>query len=305
MKRLISSIIVILITISLFNGCTKKPNEYTSNKTNEITKISFAGATSYSTIKALSGQMVSITGFMATVSPVSGEFLYLLNLPYQSCPFCVPNTSELANTMAVYSKKGKTFEYTNQAIQVTGTLEIGDFTDEFGYQYNYRIIDADYVMVDTSNLSDELKLWQKIASTEVIPNIYSMYDYIYFLCAWNTYKTSDFYLTASDALQLIQTEGAQYNYGYVDGYFDEIIRQIREVSNTEFEDLVNIIIESQELSETALKELTDGNYTYEYKYIDEFKTYDNVFTITKAKELEEGFYDVYYKFADWLAQYEL
>ena len=34
------------------------------------------------------------------------SFMFLMNLPYQSCPFCVPNTSQLSNTMEVYPKKG-------------------------------------------------------------------------------------------------------------------------------------------------------------------------------------------------------
>ena len=88
------------------------------------TALKFTDAVSLETLTALDGKTVSIVGYMATLSPLSGKFLYLMNMPYQSCPFCVPNTTQLANTMAVYAPEGQTFGYTDQAIRVTGTLRI-------------------------------------------------------------------------------------------------------------------------------------------------------------------------------------
>ena len=61
--------------------------------------LSFGDAISFDRMEEMAGQKVTIVGYMATMSPISGEFMYLMNLPYQSCPFCVPNTTQLANTM--------------------------------------------------------------------------------------------------------------------------------------------------------------------------------------------------------------
>ena len=109
----------------------------------DATKLSFKSATSFEELKKLDGQLVSINGYMATSSPVDGGYLFLMNLPYQSCPFCVPNTSQLSNTMAVYAKEGKSFDYTGQAIKVVGKLVVAEsedqpFMDKYGYEFSFR-----------------------------------------------------------------------------------------------------------------------------------------------------------------------
>jgi putative Holliday junction resolvase len=180
-----------------------------------------------------------------------------MNLPYQSCPFCVPNTTQLSNTMAVYAKDGDSFEFTDRAIKVVGTLEFGDYTDEYGYEYAYRIKDATYTEVDTSEMGEKLQLWQQLASTDVISDVYNMYEYVNFLCFWPTY-TAEFeggkdYLYPTDALRFIETDGAQYNYGYADGYFEGMIATIKEVNATEFNDLIENITKAQTLAEKIAK----------------------------------------------------
>ncbi len=181
--------------------------------------LSFAQANSIEEMEALNGQMVSIIGYMSTLSPVNGEFMYLMNLPYQSCPFCVPNTTELSNTMAVYAKDGKEFEFTDQAIQVTGVMDFGDYTDEFGYDYSYRIKDASYSVLSTDNMSEELRVWQQLASSGVVSDAYSMFEYVNFLCYWPTRterlpdgKTD--YISPESAIAFIEKDGESYNYGF-------------------------------------------------------------------------------------------
>ena len=130
-------------------------------------------------------------GYMATVSPVSGKYLYLMNLPYQSCPYCVPNTNQLSNTIAVYAKDGDRFDFTDGPINVSGILETGNFEDEYGYTYNYRIKDAVYTPVNSTEASEKLALWEKIANANLASDIYSMFDFIDFECNWPNY-TADF-----------------------------------------------------------------------------------------------------------------
>ena len=161
-------------------------------KEKEGVKLSFKAASSYEDLKALDGQLVSINGYMATSSPVDGGYLFLMNLPYQSCPFCVPNTSQLSNTMAVYAREGDSFDYTGQAIKVTGTLEVAQqedepFTDKYGYTFNFRIVDATYSVLTDEELTADMAAWQKIADSGLMDEIYRMYDYLNFVCKWNTY----------------------------------------------------------------------------------------------------------------------
>ena len=271
------------------------------------TALKFTDAVSLETLTALDGKTVSIVGYMATLSPLSGKFLYLMNMPYQSCPFCAPNTAQLANTMAVYAPEGQTFGYTDQAIRVTGTLRIEDYTDEYGYVYNYRIADASYEIVDLAALSEDYALWQSIASDGVVAEINSMFDYLHFLCQWTEYRSSYtgedgsevvYFLYPGDVEMYLQDTGP-YSYAQEAGedYFPGLIERIRAISANDLEDLVTIVESAQQVAATALSELRAGNYTYD--------SAADKYALQKNEELYNAWYDAYSQFALWLAKWEI
>ena len=271
--------------------------------------LSFSQAQSIEEMEKLDGKTVTIIGYMSTLSPISGEFMYLMNLPYQSCPFCVPNTTQLANTMAVYAKSAEGFEFTDRAIQVTGVLEFGDYTDEFGYEYSYRIKDAEYTILNTDELDPKIKLWQQLASTDVISEIYQMYEYVNFLCFWPTY-TAQFegggdYLYPDDAIYFYKTEGAQYNYGYQPGYFDSLIAKVESVSKTDFTALVENIRKAQTLAAEAIAEIEAGNYASVAEYSGQFGDGRPQYKMNRAEEFDAKMQETYLEFAEWLATWEL
>ena len=312
-KKILMLCLAIVLVFS-FAGCKQE-------QSGEITKLSFRAASGYDYLKTLDGTQVTISGYMATSSPVDGSFMFLMNLPYQSCPFCVPNTSQLSNTMEVYPKKGETFGFTNQAIKITGTLTVAEneeepFTDMYGYEFNYKIVDATYTIIQADELSEDMALWQKIAETDVVSDIYRMYDYVNFLCAWNTYYVDSgtdengnvvpgYYLYPTDAVYLITTDGAQYNYGYQDGYFDSIIVQIEAVDPKAFNDLVTNIRGAEALAQKALAELENERYTFEKKYLEQFSTEDLVYTLNIGEELTAEMQTLYSAFANWLGSWEM
>lgn len=313
MKKIFFNLLLIILVLFI-TGCEKPTPENPDNPDGPVeddgTKLlSFSQAQSIEELEKLNGKEVVIIGYMSTLSPISGEFMYLMNLPYQSCPFCVPNSTQLANTMAVYAKSSKGFEFTDRAIEVTGILEFGDFTDEFGYIYNYRIIQATYEIVNTEDMDPKLKLWQQLASTDVISEIFQMYEYVNFLCYWPSY-TAQFesgrdYLYPSDALYFIQTDKAQFNYGYKEGYFQGLIKTVKEVNETEFETLVNNITKAEQLSALALAQLTEGKYTIVNEYSNEFNDGRNQYKILISEELEKTIDDLYTEFSNWLSSWEL
>ncbi|MGN1307299.1 MAG: hypothetical protein ACI4V3_06490 [Faecousia sp.] len=317
--RCISLLLLLALLLTSFAGC-KEDGENGSND-GGITKLSFKAASGYDYLKSLDGTRVTISGYMATSSPVDGSFLFLMNLPYQSCPFCVPNTSQLSNTMEVYPKDGDSFAYTTQAINIVGTLEVADsevepFTDMYGYEFNYKIVDATYSIIQADELSEDMALWQKIAESDVVNDIYKMYDYVNFLCAWNTYYVNSYtdengnavpgyYLYASDAENFIYNDGAQYNYGYQEGYFDGIVKKIEAVDPNAFSDLVANIRKAEALAEKALAELENENYTYEYQYVEMFGTEDYVYTLNNGDALTAEMETIYAEFANWLGSWEM
>ena len=298
-----AALIALLICIALLaTGCGS-----TKASSAEATKLSFADSASLDTLKALDGKSVTITGYMATLSPLSGEYIYLMNMPYQSCPFCVPNTNQLSNTMAVYAASGSKFEFTDRPVQISGIMRVADRVDDYGYSYNYYIDDASYTAVDLSSVSQEYALYQSLAEDGVIADVNAMFDYLMFICQWTECMGSytdesgqeiSYYLYPGDVENILADESA---YGYAaeasPDYFPGLIRRVEAVSATGLTELTDIIAGAQEVEQYARAELSAGSYTYD-EVADKY-------TLENNDELYNRFYAVYLEFSDWLTRYEL
>ena len=183
-------------------------------------ELSFKSTLSYDYLKSIEGKKVSINGYIATSSPVNGSFIFLMNMPYQSCPFCVPNTNQLSNTIEAYPKKGEKFSYTASAVKVVGTLAVAPsedqpFTDSFGYTFNFKIVDSEYTVLNSNEMGTNFAVWEKFAQSGIIDELYKMYDYVDFICKWNEYyispytdssgnKQGGYYLYDSDAKNYLE-----------------------------------------------------------------------------------------------------
>ncbi len=299
MKQSIALLLILCLCALLFTGC--------GSTSAQPARLTFAESASLEAIRSLNGQTVIITGYMATLSPLSGEYIYLMNLPYQSCPFCVPNTQQLSNTMAVYAAKGGKFTFTDRPIRVTGTLMVDDTTDEYGYEYNYRIVDAKYEVVDLKDVSEEYALYSSLAEDGVTADINAMFDYLMFVCAWPDYYvhyTDDegnyisYYLYPGDVENILAAEAPN---GYVAeqsaDYFPGLIRRVEAVDATRLSDLVQVITDAGILRDYALQQLSDKAYTYDQAA--------DKYTLDKADDLENQFNAIYLRFCDWLNKYEL
>ncbi|MBR2444962.1 MAG: hypothetical protein IKB27_06135 [Clostridia bacterium] len=332
MKKIISIILtVVLLTLCLFS-CGETDNS-------DATKISFKSASTYSYLKQLDNQKVTINGYMATSSPVDGSFMFLMNLPYQSCPFCVPNTDRLSNTIEVYPKGGDSFPYTNQAISVVGTLVVAPsedeyFEDMYSYQFNFKIVDATYTILSSDQIGMDIITWNRIAESDIINDIYKMYDYVNFLTDWEDYYIKShynsqgeyvkgYYLHPQDAYYYVTTKGAQWNYGFEDGYFDSLVSRLESIDKEATKDLVENIRNAEALANRSFEELLysydainkeldddptndiEPNYTKEWKYLEDFDNYDYVFKLNKGEELRSELNVVYTEFSNWLSSWEM
>lgn len=298
-----AALIALLICIALLaTGCGS-----TKASSSEATKLSFADSASLDTLKALDGKSVTITGYMATLSPLSGEYIYLMNMPYQSCPFCVPNTNQLSNTMAVYAASGSKFEFTDRPVQISGVMRVADRVDDYGYSYNYYIDDASYTAVDLSSISQEYALYQSLAEDGVIADVNAMFDYLMFVCQWTEYTSSytdesgaeiTYYLYPGDTTNILEDDGP---YGYAAqasaDYFPGLISRVNAISSTGLTELTDIISDAQAVEQYARAELDSGNYTYDEAA--------DKYSLTNDEELYNRFYEVYAAFSTWLTQYEL
>lgn len=303
---IIIGIVALLVVAAIVTGVMLLGNKDDSKPETKL--LSFAQATSLSTMKEMDGQQVTIIGYMSTLSPVNGQFMYLMNLPYQSCPFCIPNTTQLSNTIAVYAEEGQEFKFTDRAIQVVGTLEFGSWTDEFGYTYDYRINNANFTVVDTENMSEELKLWQEIAASNIIADVNALYEYVNFICYWSQYvvqfgDTYD-YLYANDAKQYIVKDGYYFQYTQP-AYYDALIKKIEAIDKEKLADLVTMVKDLQDLSARAIKDLEDGKYTVVPEYGSYFGDKRNQYKLDNYEQYDKEFMELWNEFAVWMAQWEV
>ena len=284
--------LLLLVSVLFLPSCGKKGD-------GETVRLTFADSINVDRINELAGKRVEIVGYMATVSPVSGKYIYLMNLPYQSCPYCVPNTQQLSNTIAVYAKEGDRFKFYDGPINVTGTLEVGDFSDEYGYTYNYRIANATYSKVNSKEASEKLALWEKIANAEIASDVYSMFDYVDYECNWTDYTGKDkdgntFYLYPNDVPYF---EDKQFSKQSASGFFTDLLRRAGAIGDDRMNELISIVEAGENLVDRAKAEREAGNYTYDAQK-DKYTLDNGAALVSEASAL-------YTRYAYWLELFSL
>lgn len=168
MKRFLSLFLIIVLVFSMV-ACS---NDNSQN--NEAVKIKFSQTVEE--LKEYENNIVTINGFISLLSPLDGSLVYLMNLPFQTCPFCVPNTDTLSNTIAVDAQK---IEYTTAPVKVTGKLVFGDFTDDYGYQYSYKIIDAEMQILDETEISEKTRVYYTVSEKDYVVDVYNVIEAIF------------------------------------------------------------------------------------------------------------------------------
>ena len=166
----------------------------------------------------------------------------------------------------------------------------------------------------SSDIGADFAAWESFSQSGIIDELYSMYDYVDFLCKWNEYFVKSYtdsngqfhqgyYLYAEDAINYL--EKGNMSYGTRAGYFEGLIAQIQAIDKTAFGDLVLNIQEAKALAEKAYAKLYNKEYTSEYKYVDKFSTYDYIYSINGGVELKAELELVFDGFQEWLAGWEL
>ncbi len=96
-------------------------------------------------VKNLTGEKVSIRGFMAPPLKAEAQFFVLSEIPMALCPFCSSDADWPENIVVVYLDRKQTFVQPNKMIEVTGTLDRGSWVDpETGFVSQLRLRDARY-----------------------------------------------------------------------------------------------------------------------------------------------------------------
>jgi hypothetical protein len=80
-------------------------------------------------LRSLNGGTVVMSGYMAPPLKPALDFFVLTRQPLAICPFCDSDASWPADIVLVYLQGGRTATATLDALEVTGRLELGSYTD--------------------------------------------------------------------------------------------------------------------------------------------------------------------------------
>ena len=234
-------------------------------------QIRFSDLVSLKDLEEYNNKTVTAIGYLSPITSYDGSFGYLMNLPYQTCPYCLPSDTKITNTITIFAKNGKQIEFTEAAIMVRGTLKLEPYTDAYGYSYNYRIIDATIEEADTSELGEKIVLYNKLAEKEILTKLM---DTLYWVDE-NVYYDE---YTAN---------GANYEREIVD--LTNLESVITDLENFEPEKVSILKSVANKLKEIAI----DTN-----KLLEE-ENYD------KILEYKERTLQLFYDIGDWMSLYEL
>jgi len=235
---------------------------------NGITTLKFKNTNSDEAIRALNGKKVSITGYLSTLSPLNGKFAYLMNMPYQSCPFCVPGTSAITNTLTIVAGENKKIEFTDLPVTVVGTLETGKFEDEFGYQYDVRLNNVTVNKADMDKLSTKVKQYNLLAENGVVANIYNSIMTLDFAVFYEYYEMETPQKVSLDIVNSTKASLNSYN------------------SKGEYNNLVKLMDDLLKLGNNVNSDVDKGDYS-------------------KFNDYKNNLQNLFYTFADWMAEGEL
>lgn len=111
-------------------------------------KVSVLGLAFSDKTKSLAGKTVSMRGFMAPPLKAEAKFFVLTEIPMALCPFCSSDADWPSNIVVVYINEMTTFVPPSKLIEVTGTLEVGSWTDpETGFVSLLRLVHSSFEAV--------------------------------------------------------------------------------------------------------------------------------------------------------------
>ena len=139
------------LLLALLTGALLAPVPALAGETLEFDalygKIGVLGLEFSARTKALAGSVVTMQGFMAPPLKAEAAFFVLTEIPMSLCPFCSSDADWPDNIVVVYLDARQTFTQPGQRIAVTGTLEVGSWTDpETGFVSLLRLRSASYVL---------------------------------------------------------------------------------------------------------------------------------------------------------------
>lgn len=92
----------------------------------------------------ISGQQVTIKGFMGEVLSFENNWFLLIPEPGAECPFDNGDETYWNKIMIVFVPEGSKLRYTSGPLEISGRLDVGIKIDESGYKTMFRLYDASF-----------------------------------------------------------------------------------------------------------------------------------------------------------------
>ncbi len=137
MKNKLYFLLLVLCLLFCLTGCGEANTE-------PVSVISFLSPPSMEELKSYEDEIITVRGFISTVSPIDGTYIYILSAPFQTCPYCVTTSTGITNTLTAYPAKNNSFDFTALSVDVTGKLVFEYDIDEYGYETEYHLENASY-----------------------------------------------------------------------------------------------------------------------------------------------------------------
>lgn len=281
MKRNLLTLIIGISIIFSLVGCNSNnidnlPKEKATNQTKSAETISNSKKDNYSKIrfsemyetkdgvkniseiyKNLDGKEVEMTGYMAVQSPLDESYIYLVNQPYVSCPFCAIGDITKLEIIPVYMADNSTIKYTENGVTIRGRLEVGEKVDALEYTTQCRIYADEVEEIKSDDVDTELQTYYAILSEAgMIIDIQTLQMNI-------EYATKEEYLT-----EFGNTKVEQYN-GLVEYYAPDMVEYVNYIK--ECPDIIMACMPEREDLKALNTELYDL-YQKQIKVLEKFAT---------------------------------
>ena len=220
------------------------------NINQETYTIKFKNLVALEELEKYENKKVQAIGFLSPISPVDGTFAYLMNMPFQTCPYCVVDDERITNTLAVFAEDGKKIEYTESVVMVVGKLKLEEYTDEFGYKYNVRLVDAHVEEITSEEIEEKIQIFNQLADKEILGvmlnNLNELDINIYYDAYTKRYGES---FTSVETRKIINPES-----------ISNAITALRELNRTEYDSLLNLAIKMEALIKNTNDLIEKGQY---------------------------------------------
>lgn len=265
--------LVIFIAISKENKVNAQDKVKNSEKiiSSGTYQIKFSDLVSLDDLKEYNNKEVTAIGYLSPITSYDGSFGYLMNLPYQTCPYCIPSDTKITNTISIFAKSEQKIEFTEAAVMVRGTLKLEPYTDAYGYSYNYRLVDVKIEKADTSELGEKIALYNKLAEKEILTNLMAMLYAVDDNVFYDEYTANG----ATYERQVVDTSKIDTILTNLEDFKEQDISILKEVA----EELKNIATDTNEL-------IQKENYE-------------------KVLEYKERTLNLFYRIGEWMRLYQL